>query len=77
MIIVNDPEGSKICLCPALNEKGKGAPTDFFFPFFLLLEFLFHFPQKKDSSNIFYKKSKKRTVIIFLLGIFLAFFPKV
>ena len=79
MIIVNDPGSWSHVYAPLLHAEWNGAtPTDLVFPFFLFIvgvSISLSLSKKKDSSNI-YIKIIKRTVIIFLLGIFLALFPK-
>lgn len=79
MIIVNDPGSWSHVYAPLLHAEWNGAtPTDLVFPFFLFIvgvSISLSLSKKKDSSNI-YIKILKRSVIIFLFGIFLALFPK-
>ena len=79
MIIVNDPGSWSHVYAPLLHAEWNGAtPTDLVFPFFLFIvgaSISLSLSKKKDSSNI-YIKIIKRTILIFLLGIFLSLFPK-
>ena len=79
MIIVNDPGSWSHVYAPLLHAEWHGAtPTDLVFPFFLFIvgvSISLSLSKRKGSSNL-YVKIFKRSAIIFLLGIFLALFPK-
>ena len=79
MIIVNDPGSWSHVYAPLRHAEWHGAtPTDLVFPFFLFIvgvSISLSFSKRKGSSNL-YVKIFKRSAIIFLLGIFLALFPK-
>ena len=79
MIIVNDPGSWSHIYPPLRHAEWNGAtPTDLVFPFFLFIvgvSISLSLSKKEKSSNL-YLKIVKRSVIIFLLGIFLALFPK-
>ena len=79
MIIVNDPGSWSHVYAPLLHAEWHGAtPTDLVFPFFLFIvgvSISLSLSKRKGSSNL-YIKIFKRSAIIFLLGIFLALFPK-
>jgi predicted acyltransferase len=79
MIIVNDPGSWSHVYAPLRHAEWHGAtPTDLVFPFFLFIvgvSISLSLSKRKGSSNL-YLKIFKRSVIIFLLGIFLALFPK-
>ena len=79
MIIVNDPGSWSHVYAPLRHAEWNGAtPTDLVFPFFLFIvgvSISLSLSKRKGSSNL-YLKIFKRSIIIFLLGIFLALFPK-
>jgi len=79
MIIVNDPGSWSHVYAPLRHAEWNGAtPTDLVFPFFLFIvgvSISLSLSKRKVSSNL-YLKIFKRSIIIFLLGIFLALFPK-
>ena len=79
MIIVNDPGSWSHVYAPLRHAEWHGAtPTDLVFPFFLFIvgvSISLSLSKRKGSSNL-YIKIFKRSAIIFLLGIFLALFPK-
>ena len=79
MIIVNDPGTWSHVYAPLRHAEWHGAtPTDLVFPFFLFIvgvSISLSLSKRKGSSNL-YVKIFKRSAIIFLLGIFLALFPK-
>ena len=83
MIVVNTPGSWSHVYPPLLHATWHGVtPTDLVFPFFLFIVgvsiALAYHPKKLagqiESST--YTKIIRRTIIIFLLGIFLALFPK-
>lgn len=83
MIIVNTPGDWGHVYPPFLHAQWHGVtPTDLVFPFFLFIvgvSIALAYASKKQSGSISSKtflKIVKRTVIIFMLGIFLALFPK-
>jgi predicted acyltransferase len=78
MILVNNP-GSWSHIFPPLEHAGWHGctPTDLVFPFFLFAvgnAMAFVIP-KLEASNTFWQKVIRRTVTIFLIGIFLNWFP--
>lgn len=81
MILVNNPGSWEHVYPPLLHAHWNGCtPTDLIFPFFLFIVGMsIHFAyQSKKSEGLTKKifwKIAKRAVIIFLLGIFLAWFP--
>ena len=79
MIIVNDPGSWSHVYAPLRHAEWHGAtPTDLVFPFFLFIvgvSISLSLSKRKSTSNL-YVKIFKRYAIIFLLGIFLALFPK-
>jgi len=79
MIIVNDPGSWSHVYAPLRHAEWHGAtPTDLVFPFFLFIvgvSISLSLSKRKGSSNL-YVKIFKRSAIIFLLGVFLALFPK-
>ena len=79
MIIVNDPGSWSHVYAPLRHAEWHGAtPTDLVFPFFLFIvgvSISLSLSKRKSTSNL-YVKIFKRSAIIFLLGIFLALFPK-
>ena len=79
MIIVNDPGSWSYVYAPLRHAEWNGAtPTDLVFPFFLFIvgvSISLSLSKRENSSNL-YLKIFKRSIIIFLLGIFLALFPE-
>ena len=79
MILVNDPGSWSHVYAPLRHAEWHGAtPTDLVFPFFLFIvgvSISLSLSKRKSTSNL-YVKIFKRSAIIFLLGIFLALFPK-
>jgi len=78
MILVNNP-GSWAHIYPPLEHAGWHGctPTDLVFPFFLFAvgnAMAFVMP-KLEANNSFWPKVIKRTVLIFLIGLFLNWFP--
>jgi predicted acyltransferase len=78
MILVNNP-GSWSHIFPPLKHAGWHGvtPTDLVFPFFLFAvgnAMAFVIP-RLEASNTFWQKVIKRTVLIFLIGLFLNWFP--
>jgi len=78
MILVNNP-GSWGHIFPPLKHAGWHGvtPTDLVFPFFLFAvgnAMAFVIP-RLEASNTFWQKVIKRTVLIFLIGLFLNWFP--
>ncbi len=78
MILVNNP-GSWSHIFPPLAHAGWHGctPTDLVFPFFLFAvgnAMAFVIP-KLEASNLFWQKVIRRTILIFLIGIFLNWFP--
>jgi predicted acyltransferase len=79
MIVVNDPGSWSYIYAPLKHADWHGAtPTDLVFPFFLFIvgvSISLSLSKRKVSGNLYFKIIK-RSIIIFLLGIFLALFPK-
>src|SRR5882672_8672795 len=81
MILVNNPGSWDTVYPPFLHAHWNGCtPTDLIFPFFLFIVGMsIHFAyQSKLTEGLTQKiflKILKRTLIIFALGIFLAWFP--
>ncbi len=81
MILVNNPGSWDSVYSPLLHAHWNGCtPTDLVFPFFLFIVGVsIHFsflPQVENGLNQkLFLKIIKRTLIIFALGIFLAWFP--
>ena len=79
MIIVNSP-GGDISYAPLLHATWHGfTPTDLVFPSFLFavgnaMAFAMYKYQSQGSS-VFWSKTLKRTVIIFLIGYLMYWFP--
>jgi predicted acyltransferase len=78
MILVNNP-GSWSHIFPPLEHAGWHGctPTDLVFPFFLFAvgnAMAFVIP-KLEASNTFWEKVIRRTLLIFLIGVFLNWFP--
>ena len=83
MIIVNCPGSWSTVYPPLRHADWHGVtPTDLVFPFFLFIvgvSITLAYSKKAQSGSIsssVYWKILRRTLIIFLLGIFLALFPK-
>ena len=78
MIVVNDPGSWSYIYAPLKHADWHGAtPTDLVFPFFLFIvgvSISLSLSKRKASGNLYFK-IVKRSIIIFLLGIFLALFP--
>ncbi len=80
MILVNNPGSWDHIYAPLDHASWHGCtPTDLVFPFFLFAvgnAMAFVMP-KLDAAgeNVFWKKIIKRTIIIFLIGLFLNWFP--
>lgn len=78
MILVNNP-GSWTHIFPPLEHAGWHGvtPTDLVFPFFLFAvgnAMAFVIP-RLEANNSFWRKVIKRSVLIFLIGLFLNWFP--
>jgi predicted acyltransferase len=78
MILVNNP-GSWSHIFPPLEHAGWHGctPTDLVFPFFLFAvgnAMAFVIP-KLEASNTFWQKVIRRTLLIFVIGVFLNWFP--
>ena len=80
MIIVNTPGSWEIAYAPLLHAPWHGfTPTDLVFPSFLfavgnaMAFVMYKYEAQGDSA--FWKKTLKRTVIIFLLGYLMYWFP--
>ncbi|MBK5280128.1 MAG: DUF5009 domain-containing protein [Bacteroidia bacterium] len=82
MILVNNPGSWNTVYPPLLHAHWNGCtPTDLIFPFFLFIVGVsIHFAYKEKLieglTQKILLKIVKRTLIIFLLGIFLSLFPK-
>lgn len=85
MILVNNPGSWKDVYSPLLHAEWNGCtPTDLVFPFFLFIvgvSIVFSLnniliANNKEVSAPTLKRIFKRFIILFLLGIFLAVFPK-
>jgi predicted acyltransferase len=80
MIIVNSPGSWDIAYGPLLHAPWHGfTPTDLVFPSFLFavgnaMAFVMH-KYETQGSGVFWRKTLKRTVIIFLLGYLMYWFP--
>ena len=80
MIIVNSPGSWHIAYAPLLHASWHGfTPTDLVFPSFLFAvgnAMAFVMPKYESlGTEIFWKKTIKRTIIIFLLGYLMYWFP--
>src|SRR5688572_29445772 len=80
MIIVNSPGSWEIAYSPLLHASWHGfTPTDLVFPSFLFAvgnAMAFVMPKYESlGAEVFWKKTIKRTVIIFLLGYLMYWFP--
>jgi predicted acyltransferase len=80
MIIVNSPGSWDIAYGPLLHAPWHGfTPTDLVFPSFLFavgnaMAFVMH-KYETLGNSVFWRKTIKRTVIIFLLGYLMYWFP--
>jgi predicted acyltransferase len=80
MIIVNNPGDWSTVYSPLLHATWHGfTPTDLVFPSFLFavgnaMAFVMH-KYSKDDSSAFWRKTLKRTFIIFLIGYLLHWLP--
>jgi predicted acyltransferase len=80
MIIVNSPGSWDIAYGPLLHANWHGfTPTDLVFPSFLFavgnaMAFVMH-KFENQSNGLFWRKTLKRTIIIFLLGYLMYWFP--
>jgi predicted acyltransferase len=80
MIIVNSPGTWDIAYSPLLHAPWHGfTPTDLVFPSFLFavgnaMAFSMH-KYESQGESVFWRKTLKRTLIIFLLGFLLYWFP--
>jgi predicted acyltransferase len=80
MIIVNSPGSWDIAYAPLLHASWHGfTPTDLVFPSFLFAvgnAMAFVMPKYQSlGSGVFWRKTIKRTIIIFLLGYLMYWFP--
>ncbi|HKZ37769.1 MAG TPA: hypothetical protein VJ184_08975 [Chryseolinea sp.] len=80
MIIVNSPGNWHLAYPPLLHASWHGfTPTDLVFPSFLFAvgnALAFVMPKyEAQGSNVFWRKTLKRTFIIFLLGYLMYWFP--
>ena len=80
MILVNNPGSWSNTFSPLAHASWHGCtPTDLVFPFFLFAvgnAMSFVMPQlQKGNSSEFWKKVIKRTILIFLIGLFLNWSP--
>lgn len=80
MIIVNTPGTWEIAYAPLLHAPWHGfTPTDLVFPSFLFavgnaMAFSMH-KYESQGEGVFWRKTIKRTLIIFLIGFLLYWFP--
>ncbi|WP_028296373.1 acyltransferase family protein [Olivibacter sitiensis] len=80
MILVNNPGSWSHIFAPLAHAQWHGAtPTDMVFPFFLFAvgnAMAFVIPRLQQAgATSFYKKVIKRTLLIFLIGLLLNWFP--
>lgn len=80
MILVNNPGTWSHIYPPLKHAPWHGlTPTDLVFPFFLFavgIAMSFVLPRLETAGNtVFWKKIAKRTVLIFLIGLFLNWWP--
>ena len=80
MILVNTPGSWIHVYSPLRHAVWHGiTPTDLIFPFFLFIvgvSISISFRKKNIiNKTVFFKKILRRTLVIFLLGIFLSLFP--
>lgn len=80
MIIVNSPGSWDIAYAPLLHATWHGfTPTDLVFPSFLFavgnsMAFVMYKYESQDDS-VFWKKTLKRTLLIFVIGYLMYWFP--
>jgi len=80
MILVNNPGSWSYIYSPLEHAEWHGlTPTDIVFPFFLFAvgnAFAFVMPRLREAGpSVFWKKVIKRSVLIFLIGLFLNWMP--
>lgn len=80
MILVNNPGSWSQIFPPLEHAKWHGCtPTDLVFPFFLFAvgnAMAFVMPKfRKEGNAFFWKKVMKRTLLIFIIGLFLSWSP--
>src|SRR5690349_4947231 len=80
MILVNNPGNWQHIYAPLEHAEWHGVtPTDLVFPFFLFAvgnALAFVMPRLEAAGpSVFWKKIIKRTVLIFLIGLFLNWMP--
>ena len=80
MILVNNPGNWSHIFAPLGHASWHGStPTDLVFPFFLFAvgnAMAFVMPKLEAAGeNVFWKKVITRTILIFLIGLFLNWFP--
>lgn len=80
MILVNNPGSWSHLFAPLAHAPWHGAtPTDMVFPFFLFAvgnAMGFVMPRLRQAGDaVFYKKVIKRSILIFLIGLLLNWFP--
>lgn len=80
MILVNNPGNWMYLFAPLGHAKWHGCtPTDLVFPFFLFAvgnAMAFVMPRLRESGDaVFWKKVLRRTALIFLVGLFLNWWP--
>ncbi|MEO9967041.1 MAG: DUF5009 domain-containing protein [Reichenbachiella sp.] len=79
MILVNDPGSWSYVYAPLLHAKWHGCtPTDLIFPFFLFMvgtAVALSTPKEGDARKQLTKKILKRSLYLFLIGLFLNAFP--
>jgi predicted acyltransferase len=80
MIIVNSPGTWEIAYAPLLHAKWHGfTPTDLVFPSFLFavgnaMAFVMY-KYESQNSSVFWRKTLKRTALIFIIGYLMYWFP--
>lgn len=80
MILVNNPGTWSHIFAPLAHAEWHGAtPTDLVFPFFLFAvgnAMAFVMPRLREAGDaVFWKKVLKRTALIFLIGLFINWWP--
>src|SRR5690606_6331863 len=80
MILVNNPGTWSHIFAPLAHAEWHGAtPTDLVFPFFLFAvgnAMAFVMPKLREAGDaIFWRKVLKRTALIFLIGLFINWWP--
>lgn len=80
MILVNNPGSWSAMFSPLKHAEWHGVtPTDLVFPFFLFAvgnAMAFVMPRLREAGDaVFWRKVMKRTVLIFLIGVFLNWWP--